>query len=219
MKRIYDITDAEVLALTDEQINRFVDIECANEGVPLLPDYPVAPEYDDEPAPDATVYGVSGVSGYFANQEQALSVIAALAGCEIVSVGYGSPKVIKSRESWEEKPSTLTEVAAWSESGYDAQREVIENNKRKKAEYDSLLSDYRSALDKRNKTSSAVYSHIEEIRATESRRQVLAREFDRYKELADGDADIAVKFLLAAHDDAVDFGYSQSDEAPSTEED
>jgi hypothetical protein len=44
MQNIYDMTTAEVAALTDKEIESFIDIECASKGVMLLPPEPVQPQ-------------------------------------------------------------------------------------------------------------------------------------------------------------------------------
>jgi hypothetical protein len=43
IKRFEDVTDADVLELTEREIERWIDVECACEGAPLLPPMPVEP--------------------------------------------------------------------------------------------------------------------------------------------------------------------------------
>ena len=52
MKRYNEMTDAELLELTNEQIATLIDYECALDGVPMLPPDPGPAPPDDVPPPD-----------------------------------------------------------------------------------------------------------------------------------------------------------------------
>ena len=43
MKRFDDLSEPEIVALSDADISRWIDLECAYEGAPLLPPCPVPP--------------------------------------------------------------------------------------------------------------------------------------------------------------------------------
>lgn len=209
MKRIDDLTETEVLALADAEIDFYVDVASADAGVPLLPPRPAEPEYEAEPEPDQTFYSVSGTDYYFSNRDEALAVAEAISGSDRVDVG-GNPKQAKPVPSYTSDAGSLAEVRALSAAAYDQHKAALETNKRKRDVYKGERAEYDRAIEKRNEVARDVYDHIAEVRDNEARRTALAVEMDRYLLLAGGDQAIATRFLLAAHPDAEDFGYSVS---------
>ena len=85
MQNIYDMTTAEVAALTEDEINSFIDIECASKGVMLLPPEPVKPA-KPEIVQDVTMYEYMGV--YFKTAEAAAAVMQEVAKHEQFTYDY-----------------------------------------------------------------------------------------------------------------------------------
>jgi hypothetical protein len=207
---MYDLTEAEVLALTDAETERLVDIACAEAGVPLLPPRPDDVELLPVDQPDALAWQVSGIDGAFTDKDEANAALSALTSFTSrvnLSSSYGKePRRITELPSYNVTPE-LTEHAAWSQEGYDANREALETNKRRQNEYDASMREYRSAVEKRNEAGKKVYDYLSEVKETAARKALLTEQLARYEELADGDTNIALRFLHTANEDAQDLGF------------
>jgi hypothetical protein len=55
MKRFNDLSKDEIYNLSQEEVNRYIDIECAMQGIGLMPEQPVKPEVKEYPK-DAMIY-------------------------------------------------------------------------------------------------------------------------------------------------------------------
>ena len=85
MKTITEYTNDEVLELTDDELSKIIDYQCALAGIPLLPnqpDMPIKPEYDL----DSEVYTVGGFM--FRDKESAESVKDLINKQSLVKVDY-----------------------------------------------------------------------------------------------------------------------------------
>ena len=69
MKRLHELEPGELLALTMEQVDELIGVECAHRGVPLATQCPTPPA-PCEVQPDATCYKVD-ITARFATREQA----------------------------------------------------------------------------------------------------------------------------------------------------
>ena len=61
MKKLNEMTELEILALTDDQIEKIVKYRKAEEGVVLM-EKPIEPSYEEEPNKDITLYTSSWLS-------------------------------------------------------------------------------------------------------------------------------------------------------------
>ena len=65
IKRLEDYTEQELLDLTEEQTIELIDIECAFNGVRMLPELPAKPS-SEKPQPTANMARVMNIN-HFAN--------------------------------------------------------------------------------------------------------------------------------------------------------
>ena len=68
MKNFYELTDNEILNLTDEQLKKYWQLEMANEGVPFL-DKPKEPDYENIDLPDLILYSIPLLGLYSTHRE------------------------------------------------------------------------------------------------------------------------------------------------------
>lgn len=197
MKRLDEYTQKELANLSDEEIQNIIDIECAFEGVRLLPPKPeeyVAKVFE----PDSIVYNVGQFQ--FKNQEDALKVIDVLKSVTLVnttydySVGYNyyyiDDKLI-------DAPNLETKKVFSKQTYNDMKAEMTKVNKEKDSHkdqknlYDEIVKERKSVVDN-------VYETINEAVDKENEKQRIINQYNRYLVLADNNTTTAKKFLADA---------------------
>lgn len=199
MRSFEDLSDAEVLALSDEQVNRYVDLACAEAGVPLMPPLPVEP-MPITLTPDVSIYIVGDFCFY--NSDDAFRVaelVNSLRRCTLQYVsGPRYERVVRPAEGeLIVTPSKNFSVENWDRVKNDANRYT----EQKKA-YDLELAEYNKTSKARTDIAESIHERRGRVLADERRRQTLRAHFERYLTLADGNREIAARFLQAAHSDA-----------------
>lgn len=197
IRRFSDLTDAEVLALSDDELARYVDLECAIEGVPLALTEPVRPEIV-APQPDVTLFGVGDLLFY--DRQDADAVVALVNGCrraELKWSGDYSKQIAQ--------PADEVEVVAqkhFSAELWATVRSAVQEHAQAKKQYEQELETYRKVARERDAISGEMYGRIRDLRRQQYERETMQREFDRYIDLANGDRRMAAQFLDRAHREA-----------------
>lgn len=194
MKRWIDLTEKEILNLSDDQVDRYVDYECAINGHPLLPVMPSMPNKSSA-IPDITGFAVGGI--FFKEAEHAHQMLNLLETLESYSIEYlpGGDyrcKGLKLNTDYSVSTDKFFSPEHWEECR-NQQRALIEAEK----EYGEAKKDYDDAINERSNTYSWIWDRVYEVRAAERDRQRVRDEFGRYLELAEGDRGIAMNFLKA----------------------
>ena len=197
-RRFDDLNDAEVLALDHDGVGRWIDIECACEGVPLLPPEPTEPAAPLM-TPDVTVFNVGNL--YFANADEATRIAELAMSFPRHELNYVSGPRYEKRVGPASdvlvSPQRAYSVKHWEEVKDEAERYTTA-----KATYDHLKTDFDKAVKLRERIAESVREHVERVQDAERERQQMRLNLARYLDLADGDREIAVKFLKAAYPDA-----------------
>lgn len=192
MKRIHEMTEAELLALTDEDKRNLIDYECALEGVPMLPPAPGPAPVKNVPALDAKAFEVGGV--LVLDSEHAARILDALTSGKIYKVEYGEKNVKMLKEGDYSFPEIKVKSVRSPE-----QWEIIKADVKKyesdKKEYDRFAKTYTDALKERQSIIDTLRNAIEDASERHYGRERLRTEFARYMELAEGNRQIALNFL------------------------
>jgi hypothetical protein len=206
MQRIFELTDAQIIALSTEQIDRFIDVECLVQGIPLLPtEKPVAPEVV-KPEPDAEYWTVGGF--HFSDEKQAMVILNELRRSKLIGATYKSGSggdsfyVIESLASYH-APYIKAE-RAFSPDRWDEVAKQVDEYGRAMTVYKEQKAEYDSACKKREEASSRVWNYVDSIRTLAMKRCRLKDEFARYVVLASGDKEMAWNFFVAAYPEARD---------------
>lgn len=194
MKRISEYTDEELMELSEEEIGNIIDLECAYEKVPLLPEHPVAPP-QIEIKPDQIGHQVGDY--IFLSKEDANAVLSVLQKFDIYEKNYGSCNGEGLRKL-NHSPS-MKERPFYSEEYFSTIKEEKENYERVKGKYDSLLREYNSIHSDRKSVISTVRDTIQEARDTKGRILDFSKKYLRYMDLANGDKEVAYRFMTDAH--------------------
>jgi len=197
MKRINEYTQLELANLSDQDTQNIIDIECAFEGVRLLPPHPtelVSKVF----VPDTTVYKVGELN--FENQDDALKVIEVLKTTKLISytydynVGYDynyienkvidvpniSTKKVFSKEKYLEMKADML-VVKKEKDNYNSQKSL----------YDEIVKERKSVVD-------SVYEAINDAVDKETEKKRIIDQYNRYLALADNNATTAKTFLADA---------------------
>lgn len=202
MKRIHELNEEGLLALTEEQTLKMVDYECALEGVPMLPPDPGPVPSLPELQADTQCYEVSDV--LVADPDHAARILSAIMSGPLykteyprnnyelrylVPLGQGDynyPKI---------KPVQYISPELW-----DKHKEHVTSLSVRKGEWDALKKAYDAAYKERDAIVKDVYERISDARQHAYDREQLRTEFTRYLELAEGNRSIALKFLEKVKD-------------------
>lgn len=222
MKTIYDMTDGELLALDDDAISRHIDIECAKQGIPLLPEYPAAP-IKPTPTPDVAVHQIG--NGYadallFTDAAEAAEVARAINSARSrVTLQYAGGSFDYRIVAPTDESVTMRETMHYSPEHWNREREAVVAAAEAKKRYDSELEAYRKAQKERQAIAGEIHERISEAYERAQRRHFLETQYGRYLQLAENDGRVARKFLVDAYADAREvLSYLFVEEAPALAE-
>jgi hypothetical protein len=198
-RSVYEMTDPELLALTDDDIDRLIKRAMAEEGIPIVP-IPSEPEYAAEPQDTVHVYEIAGL--YFTEHDAAVRVMDAINKETPVrvkpsydyTVGY-NPKTIEHDET----ALSITTQSYLTPQAYDQHRDTLTSNNALRKQHEKEKQAYQDA----ERRARGIVDHIREtITAAEERkyrREWLRQVFAEYKEIANGDPLMAITFFRKAH--------------------
>lgn len=216
MKLLQDYTGQELEALTGDELQRLIDIECANRGVPLIGPPPEEPQIA-VPEPDLTYYVIAGTQLAFRTREKAdnaLELLAMGGGCTLdADYSHGYRAVFERLE-----PITAT-TDVETKRTYSPEAAAAAAHSRTRA--DELKVAYRQQKEEWSKANDRVMAVANDVREVveaawshASEREYKLRAYYRYVEIADGNRAVALKFMRQA-----DYGfdhYFHYDEATDT---
>lgn len=200
IKRIDEYASDELLVLDNQQIASVIDLECAFEGVPLLPPCPSEPE-EPKFEPDATIYEVAGYK--VKTPEEASLIMETLTKCQLWDTNskgsYPNYINVLSPLSDYNKPKIETKQVYTPET-YDVIRTDHEAYSAAKTRYDEAKKLYDNAYKEREDIAKDVWARVNEAHDEAGHVQFLKNEFNRYLELAQNNKQIAMNFLKKAHE-------------------
>lgn len=203
MKPFEELTDAEILALTEEQITYYIDRECAESGIALLPPEPPTPPSGEHTADDLTTFEVEGL--YFTDRADALRVMDLLNSIKTRGTrDYVRNLYSRHRFTPARQPVDLTEFRMLSDARAAKLGDAISEFERQREQHQKDRREYDRIERERGEVSDRIRKRRREARTAEDRKAEIGRLFDRYVDIAEGNRAIAAKFLAKAHSDARD---------------
>ena len=211
MKRIDELSKKEILELSDDDIEQLIDLECAINGVPLVPPLPQKPIVS-EVKPDLEIYRIGDV--VFQNYSEAIAVIEAYDQADIYRMGYGEkyPKLIFSDDYNYPK---IKKEKVMSAELYNSIKEEKEANDALLKEYESQEKLYNDIVSRQKQYKESVHNIVKEVWEEKHTKDSYKAEFDRYLILSDDNPTIAWNFLVSAHKDAEAIEGLRSELVPS----
>jgi hypothetical protein len=194
MKKITEMSHDEIIALDRDDIERLIDIDCAEAGIPLLDLAPVAPV---EPKSERVLNSYKIMSVVFKTHESA----EALQDClrknfrNILRMDYSEPSEYRLKiEDYAYSTDEETKAQNKEDALYDKEF----------AKYKALKDKYDLHLAQRQEVADPIFNIYNEAGAKEQVRQMLRREAARYLELAEYNTSVAKNFLQKAFPDALE---------------
>lgn len=203
MQRLNELTERELVALTQEELDRFVDYECALAGVPLLPKAPGPKPVSQLPPADLKVYEVGGMLTL--DSDHAARILEAMTSAPMFRETYkGSDyntKYAKSISQDDEyyMPSVKPRMI-YSEGLYDTLASRIAEHKSQHNAWSKVNDEYSKALKAREATRDACYELVNDAKARVQYKEALREHFAKYLSLAEGNRGIALNFLQKTYD-------------------
>lgn len=194
MKLLDDYTGAELETLSDEQVEKLVNLECADAGVPFAPDPPdtyVPPpqEYD------VTLYSVGKTGIMSLSRETAESISEFLKKLTLWKVEANWRHGYNQAATPMDDDMDVAKVQAYSESALGKRSEALKRAKEDKDQAEKVQKEYADVIDRRGKIADSVWSVIHSARRFSYQRDECIRQLDHCVELADGDATIGMRFF------------------------
>jgi hypothetical protein len=191
MKRYSEMTPEELVALTDDQVRRLIDIEIAFAAIKPV-EVPVEPTLEAAGI-TASVIGYKVGELVFLDEKDARAVAALPVLKEAYSYG------ISYNHRWLEPSECKVEKAAFYKQE-DVLRigSALKENESRRNVYDKQKSDYDEYLRKTTDISSGVWRAVKEARDKLAEIEAAKRAYQKYLGLADGDHQIARKFFQDA---------------------
>ena len=199
--RFQDLSYEEKLKLIDDEVSDYIKIECAFEGVKLLPepDEPSEPELGEK----TDYFRIGYVSDLtFLKLEDAERALKILRTCDVITTNWtGDYSYVNKIKKFDAK---ITTEIYHSKEQYDRNKDELEKYKREKESYDELKKEFDKANNLLMRIQDDIWSQMKEIRALDNLQKETTEVYLGYLDMAKGDAEIAINFLMKAYQDSLD---------------
>lgn len=208
MKRISELTEQELLNMTDEARELQIDFECAHLGIPMLPSAPGPEPTSSVILPTTKAYIICGLTmldGDLAQRILAVVTSGQLYNTEFVNDNCweGPQYLVPLREGAYNYPTIKTENFYTAEERAKI-KESVTQAKRDLDAWQIKRKEFDKTCQERWAVADDLSGAIGKARDTAFRKENIIREFDRYVGLAEGNTTIAMNFLLKARPEAAE---------------
>lgn len=214
MKNITELSEKEILALTREELEGMVKLEMANEGIKILP-VPIEPTYETLPAKTQTIYEVTGFTYMFHDEKIAeeLSKTIRKIAQETCTTDYNYSQYdirwTKQLESYtKDALGAVKPIPLYTKNEAIMVSEVKQRNDNAKNEYETELAEYNTANEASSDIRDRIFRRYYEVQKKYYDFNVITERYNEYLSIANGDKDMAMKFLKKAYrvsDEAEDY--------------
>lgn len=210
MKRINEMTEQEIIALSDEDVQKMIKLRMMEEGIKLL-DKPKVPELFEIEPTDIQYFSIPLLEGFaFTNLEEATKVAETLKNAKSLrKVDYdwnklGSEyKYLKKSERYKFNGNSDFDILpgwAYSNELYAKISSFAAQNKVMKEQAEKDLKEYEKQLSESAELIQEITGRVREVRNKYDRLETLSRKFATdYYPLSDNDEDMAMKFIAKAY--------------------
>ena len=216
MKFLKDYTGKELEDIAFEQVDNIINLECAEQGIPLLPPFPKESKKPDY-KPDMVLHRVGGYGGWHtATAEEATTLLNALLSVNLWKTDYNNlsnDKKAKKCSDNDDYRSIVTEKVfspeLWGKISGElkAYSKAEEVSKSKLERYNNVEKDRKTIYD-------SVWKHVNNAKEFKDNRLMYEKHLADYVKLSDGDEKYGRKFFDKAYPSAGEyFGsyYTHSD--------
>lgn len=210
MKKITEMTEQEILALTEEDVQKIIKLRMMEEGIKIM-DKPEVPElFEIEPA-DLKTFTIPFFEGYaFTDMEEANAVAEALRNAKTLrKVEYDWNKlgsdykhlVKKDKYNYSIKPDFEVNCSfVYSSELYEKISNFAVQNKVMKEQAAKDQKEYDEKIQEASGITTEIRERVSEVRSKYMRLNDLTRRFAiDYFPLSDNNEDMAIKFMTKAY--------------------
>jgi hypothetical protein len=204
VKNLNELSDQEILELSDPQIEKIIQYKMAEEGIKLFKK-PIEPEYEEEKEKDLVFWKIDGLSFLFANQEDAVTIAEQLLlkqkNMFTDTWDSSTPKSLETDRDYSgnvRERFHISNVMYYSQERHAEATITVKQNKKAKETYDKLLKEYEEAYEASQYIRDEVWNKVFEIRDKYTNFDRLKNLFSQYLELAEKNEEIAWNFLKKA---------------------
>ena len=203
------LSDEEVLALTDEQVERHVRLGCAEAGAKIVTN-PGDAQFLPVPQGEVVLFEVDGVSVLFRHRPVAEAVRSILvkereslteADYDYTRTGseYRKMKPFHLDYHKRAKDIAVTEQIVYSEELYSRVVADVMANKQIEKDHEAAVAEYKRANGAYQEVNSAVWERVRAVRAKQARREAAWGQFKEYVALAEGNREQGMAFYRKAY--------------------
>lgn len=196
MKRLTAYTRAELAELTEDEIQKLIDLECASEGIALLPPKPEKTPELELPEPDLKAYVVAGI--IVSDMKHASRLLETITSGTIFKSDYSGDynrKYLKPLKQADYNYPKIEQESYYSPELYDELKRREKAHKEQYGAWKQLEKQYDEALEARQSIASEVFKAINEARDYYFEIERIRSQFERYLVLAENNRQIAMNFL------------------------
>lgn len=199
-KNFEDLTKEELLELNEDDIQWYIKVEMAKDGVKIL-QMPIEPTYQPLPETDKKLYEVSGIT--FSTLEAAEKVRDALntVADQLArsNYNYGLGYNYKYFEKTDKDDFVINTQSLYSKEVYDSISGVLKDNEKVRNVYKNAKEEYEKETEKAESIVDVIRGKIEAAHREKMELENYTDRIVEYFELAQGNADVAWSFFLKAY--------------------
>lgn len=208
MKLLVDYTQNELVKLTDDQKQVLFLLECAERGVALpesIPAYMESPEEREDLQEDTSLFAIStgrysSDKFYFKTMELAEEAVNLIRkNAVMVDSTYRSGRSVYYLGTKEVPIIEIESVKVYSADKYAQTKEEISIYESQKSRIESNNSRRNKIMQEQAGVMQEIDNAINDAKRDITRVAELKEMFDKYKKMAEGNHEIAVRFMLNAH--------------------
>ncbi len=213
MKNINELTENEILALTDEDISKMINYKKAEEGFKFM-DYPICGKKHPITNPDKQVYNciLMGNNVSFTDIQELNKLVKLLQSFKTMcSINYSYQYLnngdkyyiedgIQTSEYNHDHWSKIESKAVYTNRSYTAIKDSLKLNNQIETKFKKELNDYNDNKDKSNWITNEVNDRVNEVKDKYYKLNNYCEMFKNdYLPLSDNDETIAMKFITKAY--------------------
>jgi hypothetical protein len=206
LKRFEELSEKEIKDLTENDIEKLINLECAQEGIKLLemPEKPLKPKVDADREMFVVALNSSDSERMiFDNMNDAKEVMELLMSKNMYHDSYDweagySSKYIENEPMDKENIQIKRKMFISENSFKERKNQLIEYQKKFK-EYEERESEYIKIKKQRDKIVEKIETKIEGIKEKERIKNNMLKRYSEYLELANNNGEIAKRFLTKAY--------------------
>ncbi len=210
MRKLEEMDHEEILALSEDQIERMIDYRCAESGIKLLL-RPVEPE-DPKIEGDVIVYSIANINSEDLDFIQKILTLITKNKDKIVETDYdyngpGSDYSYVKPVDWYTRSNyfEINKKIVFSSHKFDQLKSELTAYHHAKSSYKSAKEEFSKADNERSEIAKSVHREINAHRALSEQLKAAKENYDRYLDLSDNDTAMAGKFWNDAFEEADDY--------------